>query len=250
MIMRNFNDEAQDNSGRQYNYSSDLIFRALMLKDFSPLIDGSSKSKTLEIGSYDGSMTQQILEYVPSLTVVEPSFDLSEKLRARFGSTISVVVSTIEDFSSDIKFDNIFLIHTLEHVDSPVAVLEKIQRHLSPAGRLFIAVPNANALSRQIAVHMGVITHNSAVLESESKQGHLRTYSVDTLRRDILKSNLRIDLLSGVFLKAMANFQLDLAISQNIIDDSYIQAANSLAKIYPDFSASLIAVCSLSNEAE
>jgi 2-polyprenyl-3-methyl-5-hydroxy-6-metoxy-1,4-benzoquinol methylase len=243
--MRNFDQEAQDNSGRQYNYASDLLFRELMLEDFSSYMDISSNSKSLEIGSYDGSMTEQILKYTPNLTVVEPSFDLSKAISNRFGSKISVVNSTIEDFSYHENFDNIFLVHTLEHVDSPVEVLQKIMQHLTPTGRLFIAVPNANALSRQIAVHMGLISHNAAVLESESKQGHLRTYSIDTFRRDILASGLLIEHLSGVFLKALANFQLDEAIEHNIIDKKYFDAANSLAKVYPDYSASLIAICSL-----
>lgn len=243
--MRDFDKEAMNNAGRFYNYKSDALFRKLMLEDFAPSIASTEGALSLEIGSYDGSMTDQILDYSSNLTVVEPSRDMSEKIKLRFGSRVEVFNSTIEDFSSKKKFDNIFLIHTLEHVNSPIEVLIKIKKHLTPSGRLFIGVPNANALSRQIAVHMGLITHNSAVLDSEAKQGHLRTYSIDTLRRDIIESGLEIRQITGVFLKGLANYQLDAAISQGIIDESYISAANSLAKIYPDFAASLIAICSL-----
>lgn len=68
------------------------------------------------------------------------------------------------------------------------------------------------------------------------------------MRRDINASGFSLVLLSGVFLKALANFQLDSALESGIIDDAYINAANSLAKIYPDFAASLIAVCALRTE--
>lgn len=241
--MRDFDLEAKDNFGRLYNYSVDSLFRELMLKDFSPFIDKGSKAKSLEIGSFDGSMTEQILSYVKDLTVVEPSASLARKLESRFKGRVKVLNSTIEDYATEEKFVNIFLVHTLEHVDDPVVVLGRIKNLLAPKGRVFIAVPNANALSRQIAVHMGLISHNSAVLESELQQGHLRTYSIDTLRRDILRANFSIEMLSGVFLKALANFQLDAAIRHKVIGQDYIEAANSLAKIFPDFSASLVAVC-------
>ena len=242
--MRDFDLEAQDNDGRLYNYNVDTLFRNLMLRDFSPFIDTRSGERSLEIGSYDGSMTEQILHYVENLTVVEPSIELANKLNIRFEGRVEVINSTIENFNTHEKFSNIFLVHTLEHVDNPVLVLSQIKNLLTPRGRVFIAVPNANALSRQIAVHMGLISHNSAVLESERNQGHLRTYSMDTLRRDILSASLSIELLSGVFLKALANFQLDTALREKIISQDYIEAANSLAKIFPDYSASLIAVCS------
>jgi len=44
--------------------------------------------------------------------------------------------------------------------------------------------------------------------------------------------------------KPLANFQFDQAIAAGIVSDAYLQACNDLAKIYPDLSASLFAVCS------
>jgi 2-polyprenyl-3-methyl-5-hydroxy-6-metoxy-1,4-benzoquinol methylase len=241
--MRNFDEEAKSNS-RLYNYKSDLIFRGLMLKDFVPYINSSVNSSSLEIGSSDGSMTAQILEHVPFLHIVEPSKDMIEIVNDKFSGRVETHFGTIEEINLDMRFDNIFLIHTLEHLDDPGVVLEKIGELLSPQGKLFLAVPNGNALSRQIAVHMGLIPFNAFVLPNESLQGHLRTYTIDTFRNEILSSGFKVELLTGVFLKALANFQLDRALELEIIDKNYIEAANSLAKLYPDFSASIIAVCS------
>lgn len=243
MNMRNFDDEAKDNS-RQYNYKFDTIFRDLMLRDFASFIANSSHSNSLEIGSFDGSMTSQILNYVNFLHIVEPSSEMVTLVENKFSGKVKTYHGTLEEIKLPVKFDNIFLVHTLEHVDDPVGALVKIKSLLTPTGKLFLAVPNANALSRQIGVHMGLIPSNAAVLESESLQGHVRTYSIDTFRRDILSAGLKIDMVSGVFLKALANFQLDKALESGIITGEYIEAANSLAKVYPDFSASLIAVCS------
>ena len=240
--MRDFDNEAQSNS-RLYNYNSDVIFRDLMLMDFAPFINKNPDATSLEIGSYDGSMTSQILNHVNFLHVVEPSQELITIVENKFPEKVKTCHGTLEDVDLQLKFDNIFLIHTLEHLDDPVAALVKIKSLLTPTGRLFLAVPNANALSRQIGVHMGLIPNNSAVLDSEARQGHVCTYSIDTLRRDIIDSGFQIQLLSGVFLKALANFQIDRAMEQDIISMEYVIAANSLAKIYPDFSASLIAIC-------
>lgn len=38
---------------------------------------------------------------------------------------------------------------------------------LSDKGRFFLVCPNANAPSRQIAVKMGLITHNNAITPAE-----------------------------------------------------------------------------------
>jgi 2-polyprenyl-3-methyl-5-hydroxy-6-metoxy-1,4-benzoquinol methylase len=240
--MRNFDKEAQDNS-RLYNYKFDGIFRMLMLEGFQEYIDKSKTATSLEIGSFDGSMTSQILEYVEFLHIIEPSQDMVSAVEAKFVDRVKTYHGTLEEFNSDQQFDNIFLIHTLEHLNDPIHALMKIKNMLTPNGRLFVAVPNANAISRQIGVHMGLIPFNTVVLENEFDQGHVRTYTLDTLRHDILQSGLQLQFLSGVFLKSLANFQLDKALELKIIDMEYIKAANSLAKIYPDFSASLIGVC-------
>lgn len=240
--MRDFDKEAKDNT-RLYNYNFDGVFRKLMLEDFSPYMDLSDTANTLEIGSFDGSMTDQILQHVSFLHVVEPSSEMVSIVESKFPGRVKTFHGTLENIDLGMKFENIFLIHTLEHLDNPTEALAKIRTLLTPSGRLFLAVPNANAISRQIGVHMGLIPNNTAVLESEALQGHLRTYTLDTFRRDIVESGLELEFLSGVFFKAFANFQLDKALDAGIIDMNYVYGANSLAKIYPDLSASLIAVC-------
>ena len=108
------------------------------------------------------------------------------------------------------QYDNIVLTHVLEHIDDPVRGAAQDQREwLADAGRFFLVCPNANAPSRQIAVKMGLITHNAAVTPAELEHGHRCTYTLDTLERDATRRWAEGSVSAGIFFKALANFQWD-----------------------------------------
>jgi 2-polyprenyl-3-methyl-5-hydroxy-6-metoxy-1,4-benzoquinol methylase len=142
------------------------------------------------------------------------------------------------------KFDNIFLTHVLEHVDDAVGVLRRINDEwLSETGRLFLVCPNANAPSRQIAVKMGLISHNAVITPSEAQHGHHRTYSLDTLERDAVAGGLRVVQRSGIFFKALANFQWDKILNTDVISKEYLDGCYALGQIYPDLCSSIFLLC-------
>jgi 2-polyprenyl-3-methyl-5-hydroxy-6-metoxy-1,4-benzoquinol methylase len=142
------------------------------------------------------------------------------------------------------RYDNIVLTHVLEHVDDPVRVLKRINDEwLAPGGRLFLVCPNANAPSRQIAVHMGLIAHNAAVAPAEREHGHRCTYSLDTLERDAVASGLRVVHRSGIFFKALANFQWDRLLHTDIISAEYLEGCYQLGQRYPDLCSSIFLMC-------
>ena len=132
---------------------------------------------------------------------------------------------------------------TLEHRDDPILVLKRINRWLSLRGKLFLIVPNANAPSRQIAVKMGLISHYAAVTEGEELHGHRWTYSLDTLERDVRLGGLEILHRGGIFFKPFANFQFDLLMKTDIIDNRYLDGCFQIGMIYPDPCASIYLVC-------
>jgi 2-polyprenyl-3-methyl-5-hydroxy-6-metoxy-1,4-benzoquinol methylase len=136
------------------------------------------------------------------------------------------------------------LTHVLEHLDDPVRVLKRINDEwLAPGGRLFLVCPNANAPSRQIAVHMGLIAHNAAVTAAEREHGHRCTYSLDTLERDAVGSGLRVVHRSGIFFKALANFQWDRLLHTDIISAEYLEGCYQLGQRYPDLCSSIFLMC-------
>lgn len=240
--MRNHDLEYQDSDARKYSYDFDTVVRKYLLRTIEPYFkrDGTA----LELGCYKGDMTEQILDYFPAVTVIEASSDLASMVQQRFSRRVSVINSTFEDALIQDRYDNVFIVHTLEHLDDPVGILKKIRGWLTPAGRLFVAVPNANALSRQIAVKMGLVEYNSAVTPGEARHGHRRTYSTDVLLDQIRRSGYRVVDYGGVLVKPLANFQLDKAMSLGIVEGAYLDACNELAKTYPDLTASIYAVCS------
>ena len=103
--------------------------------------------------------------------------------------------------------------------------------------------PNANAPSRQIAVKMGLITHNAAVTSAEAEHGHRRTYTLDALERDAVAAGLKVVHRSGIFFKALANFQWDRLLQTDIISKEYLDGCYKLGQQYPDLCSSIFLVC-------
>ena len=236
---RDFNQEYKDGL-RKYAYDFDSILRHYMLRTLGPWFrDG----KALEMGCYQGEVTEMLARRFPDLTVIEASDELVAAARARVGGAVRFIHGLFEDVEIEERFDSIVLMHTLEHLDDPVRVLSKVRGWLSAAGRLFVVVPNANAPSRQIAVHMGLIQHNAAVTDGEREHGHRRTYSLDTLERDALDGGLTVTHRGGIFFKPLANYQFDELIGGGVISDGYLEGCYRLGMRYPDLCASIYLVC-------
>jgi trans-aconitate methyltransferase len=241
MTSRNMDLEFQDNDERKYSYDFDTIVRDHLLLRLKH--DLNTKGNALELGAYKGDMTAQLLEYFPVMDVIEASPILANEVLDRFPGKVNVTTGFIEEVVPKQLYDNIFLVHTLEHLDEPESVLSRVANWLKPEGKLFVAVPNANALSRQIAVHMGLISHNSAVTKGEHEHGHRRTYSLDTLLSVLRESNLDVTEFGGVIVKPLANYQFDQALAQGIVTREFVKACDSLSKILPDLSSSIYAIC-------
>jgi 2-polyprenyl-3-methyl-5-hydroxy-6-metoxy-1,4-benzoquinol methylase len=239
--MRNYNLEYLDNHERNYAYSFDYLMHDYFMRVFNPFFSGKT---ALELGCFEGEFTKKILSSFENVTVIEASSELTDKAKARLENRARFILSTFEntDMGNE-NFDAIFLLHTLEHLDDQQNVLRRIKEWLAPDGKLFIAVPNANAISRQIAVKMELINYNTAVTEGENKHGHRRTYTLDTLEHEIKQSGFNIIDSGGVFFKPFANFQFDLMIQNGIIEDAYLEGCFQLGKKYPDFCASIYSVC-------
>ena len=238
--VRDFNAEAKSRPEKQYQYNFDHILRDYMMKSFIPLFRSGN---ALELGCYEGDTALELSKHFKDLTVVEASSDALSKAKNKLPSNVTTVNGIFEELELVQKFSNIFLINVLEHVDHPKPVLSKIREMLTPNGRFFVLVPNADAPSRQIAVQMGLITHNNAVTPGEREHGHHRTYSFDTLEKDMRDAGLRITHRGGLLFKALANFQMDKALEAGIIDMRYIEGIYELGQRYPNLCSSIYLIC-------
>lgn len=242
MTDRDYNQEARDAAGHKFAYSFDLdVMHPLMVRSFTPFF---IKGSLLELGSFRGDFTQRLATHFTDITCVEASTDAVAAARIAPGTTARLINATFEKVELDRKYDNIVLTHVLEHLDDPVAILRRVNTEwLSEAGRFFVACPNANAPSRQIAVRMGLISHNCAVTPAEKDHGHRITYSLDTLERDARAGGLSVIHRSGIFFKALANFQWDRLLATDIITPGYLEGCYQLGHLYPDLCSSIFLVC-------
>jgi SAM-dependent methyltransferase len=240
MVNRDFNQEAKPQAGKQYIYDFDEIVRHYMIRSFKPFFTVGS---ALEVGCYEGDAALLLSQYFNDLTVSEASTDALSIAKAKLPKSTTCVPGIFEEADFGRKFDNVFLINMLEHTDDAVRVLDHARKYLAPGGRCFVLVPNANAPSRQIAVQMGLIEHNSAVTKGEWDHGHRRTYALDTLERDIRAAGLVVEQRGGLMFKALANFQMDKALKAGIIDQAYLDGIYSLGMIYPTMCASIYIIC-------
>lgn len=239
---RDYNLEIKDTADHQYAYSFDFdVMHSYMIRSFEPFFN---KGSLLELGSFKGDFTKRFLTFFDDVTCVEASDIAIEEAKRKLGDKIKFVNSRFEIAALPKRYDNIVLTHVLEHLDDPILVLKRINDEwLAEGGNLFLVCPNANAPSRQIAVKMGLITHNAAVTPAEAEHGHQCTYSLDTLERDAVAAGLKVVHRSGIFFKALANFQWDQLLNTDIISKEYLEGCYKVGQHYPDLCSSIFLMC-------
>jgi 2-polyprenyl-3-methyl-5-hydroxy-6-metoxy-1,4-benzoquinol methylase len=240
--IRDYNRELKDADGSRYAYGFDIdVIHPLMIRSFAPFFRSGN---LLELGSSKGHLTQRLLVHFEEITCVEASGKAIEEARFKLGERVQFIHSIFETVTLPRRYDNIVLTHVLEHLDDPVRVLKRVNDEwLAKGGRFFLVCPNANAPSRQIAVKMGLITHNAAVTPAETEHGHRCTYTLDTLERDAVAAGLKVVHRSGIFFKALANFQWDRLMQTDIISKDYLDGCYKLGQHYPDLCSSIFLMC-------
>lgn len=239
---RDYDAEFKDTADHRYAYNFDFdVMHKYMLRSFEPFLRAGS---ALELGSFKGDFTRRLLPHFDDITCVEASGEAIAVARAALPSRVAFHQGMFETIDLPRRYDHIILTHVLEHLDDPVGVMRRINTEwLSPNGRFFLVCPNANAPSRQIAVKMGLISHNAAITPAEEAHGHRITYSLDTMERDARAAGLRVVHRGGIFFKALANFQWDRLLQTDIISDEYLEGCFMLGQHYPDLCSSILLVC-------
>jgi 2-polyprenyl-3-methyl-5-hydroxy-6-metoxy-1,4-benzoquinol methylase len=241
--MRNYNKELKNTLDHKYAYDFDIdVMHDYMIKSFEPFF---KEGNILELGSSKGDFTKRLLPYSNEITCIEASDEAIEIAKNELKDyNVLFINSLFETVNLPKKYNNIILTHVLEHIDNPVNLLKRINDEwLADGGRLFLVCPNANAPSRQIAVKMGIISHNSAVTPAEKEHGHNITYTLDTLERDVKLGGLKVEYRTGIFFKALANFQWDQLLKTDIISKEYLDGCYELGQQYPDLCSSIMLIC-------
>lgn len=240
---RDFDAEQRDNE-RLYHYGFDIdVMHPFMYRSFLPFL---RTGPCLELGCHKGQFTKHLLGSFKEnqLTCVEASLEALNVAKAEQSNEILFIHETFEKVNLTSTYHNIVMTHVLEHLEDPILVLKRVRKEwLHEEGYFFLVCPNANAPSRQIAVKMGLISHNCSVTPAESKHGHRITYTLDTLERDAKDAGLDIVHRGGIFFKPLANFQWDRLLQTDIISKEYLEGCYQIGQLYPDLCSSIFLVC-------
>lgn len=205
-------------------------------RKMKPYLKGN---KCLELGCSSGATTPLLLDHFDHVVGVDGSQTQIDRLYSHLneiseGKTFDLVCSLIEDLEIEERFPTIVLSFILEHVLDPIVILRKAAEFLEPMGSIFIAVPNANSIHRLMGREMGVISSLEELTPTDLHDGHRRTYTMETLRKDVQAAGLRVVREDGFLFKPLSNSQIETFFSPEMKEALY-----KLGFYFPQFCSGL-----------
>lgn len=219
--------------------SQQRLMRNLEIRVFSQYMN---RGRALELGCEIGYMSELLSPLVDQLDIVDASKSFIEKTRARSIPNARYFCSLFEDYQADTQYEAVFASHVLEHLFDVQQVLKMVRNSLAPKGLLFVAVPNARAMSRQLARHMGLIDDLYELTPNDLRGGHRRVYDQVTLRRDLEEAGFEVVVQGGILLKPFADFQMDKLIDGEILGETQLEGLYRMGYEYPDMCADVYAI--------
>lgn len=225
----------------------DDLARGYTFQTFSPFMT-QPDAQVLEIGCSNGLMTELIANSAAHVDVVEASLRFLEEAQARSLPNVAFHHGLAEDFESERKYDYIFATFVLTHIENLDRFFEKVTELMAPTGRLFVAVPNARVLSRQLALHMGLLEDLYKLTENDRNHGHCRAFDRVRLDRELESRGLNPIARGGILLKPLADFQMDKLIEASILSEEHFRGLYSLGVEYPELCGTIYSVCELNRD--
>jgi len=175
-------DENRDYAGRELE-AMDLAtnYHRWILSCFQPFLG----RRIVEVGAGTGSFSKLLLEQeIESLSLIEPSERMYQRLCAQFESPASAEIKTYHAVFSEVaaeikarqKPDSIIYVNVLEHVESDEAELAILHETLDHEGRIFILVPALQWLYG----------------EFDRQLGHYRRYTRQALRDKCERAGFKV----------------------------------------------------------
>jgi SAM-dependent methyltransferase len=198
----------------------------------------------LELGSADGGLTALLLDRFKTVTAVDGSEIACSSLKKRFHGVpgLRVVCKMFEEFEPTKAFSTIILDHVLEHLEDPVHTLSLARNWLAPGGCLIATVPNAMSLHRLLGVACGLLAAPDSLNDLDRRLGHQRVYDSKTLHEHVSQAELTTIARGSVFIKLLANAQLEAMLAQGIIDSKQLDGFAALCHQLPEHGSELFIV--------
>ena len=201
------------------------------------IIDMIQGESLLELGIGHGYSSMKFSKAFKRHLVLEGSQEIINEFQQRFGSNQMEIVNTyFESFFSEEKFDVIVMGFILEHVDDPSVILNKYKYFLKKDGKVYVTVPNCEALNKRIGYEAGLLKDISSLSEADCALGHKRLFTIKTLRNLVEMSGYRVNKTEGIFLKPITTQQIiDLKLS-----DEILQAMLKVGQNYPELCVGIL----------
>jgi len=207
------------------------------------LMNCRGANSILELGLGHGYAANIFAESFNRQVVLEGSSAIIQNFKEKFPECGAQIVETyFEKFDTEEKFDVIVMGFILEHVADPFEIICRYKRFLSPRGKFFLAVPNAEVLNRRLGHLAGMLEDMGTLSENDLLQGHKRYYTVASLTEEITRAGFKIDRMEGLYLKPFTTSQV---ISLNL-DKKIISALCEVGVDYPELSCGILAQISAS----
>jgi 2-polyprenyl-3-methyl-5-hydroxy-6-metoxy-1,4-benzoquinol methylase len=225
-----------DNLYEQYKREEFLA----KLAQHRPIADAS----VLELGSASGQMTLLLAGMAREVVAVDGSAEFIRiaSARTREAHNVSFIESYFESIRLDRRFDVLVMHHILEHIEQPLELLPKLRELMLDDGLIAISVPNAHALSRQLAVKMGLLESVYALTDNDRHHGHFRVYDWQTLEQQLRDSGFEIVGRHGLSFKLLSDGQNIQMLNAGIMGEAQIHGLWALGDEYPQLAGAIMLV--------
>jgi 2-polyprenyl-3-methyl-5-hydroxy-6-metoxy-1,4-benzoquinol methylase len=195
-------------------------------------VEGKS---ALEVGCGSGFCTEKLDAIFDDLEVVEPSPKNIEMLKQRLPNIVCHE-ALLEHFVPDHKYDFIFFLNVIEHVNDPILCLRYLAKLIKHEGMIFITAPNCMSLNRRAGYKMGVLESYDKLAPKDIKVGHRRLYTVDMMKEHCEQAGLKVLDMKGMYLKPLTEGQM-IDLGEDVIRAFYL-----LGEELPEYCASILTI--------
>ncbi len=153
--------------------------------------------RVLDVGAYDGQLTQQIAAAGNDAVAMDASERALELAKGRGLQTVHGDV-TARWPVADAAFDAVFAGEIIEHVIDTDFFLDEARRVLKAGGTLIITTPNIASLARRVLLLCGVSPWIDTALRRD-QAGHVRYFTRATLKHLVEEHAFHVERMAGDF---------------------------------------------------
>lgn len=205
------------------------------------------KKSILDLGIGSGFSAIHFSRIVEDYTVLEGGTAIIKKFKNNYPAVYEktdIVETLFEEYVPSKAYDIIIMGCILEHVDDPLKLLKYYRGYLKQGGKMYLSVPNWEALHKKIAYYGHLIPDMHFLSERDYELGHQRSFSIETFKRLVTDADMECMRTEGIFLKPIATSQME----RLGFDDRIYDALLTLGVDYPELSAMLLVQAGISNE--